>query len=259
MSPSRRLRIGMSASFFHADPQRALFKGKTLLFLEQELLHWVMSQGAYVFMIPSVGEKTVSLSDLAEDLDGLVLQGGVDVSPRSYGEEAMRPEWQGDYIRDCYEIGLIHAFKTIKKPVLGVCRGVQVINVAQGGTLYQDIQTQVPGAVVHRDWQIYDQNFHEIEIDAGTGLSRLYGALTKAKVNTVHHQAVKDLGKELVVEARSAKDGVIEAVRYTGESYMFGVQWHPEWHDPRDGSLLDGRKILEEFLGEARKRREGAV
>lgn len=249
------LRIGFSACFFHADPTRPIFKGKTLLYLEQTLAHWVLSEGVLGFMVPPPQKLGLKLKALVEDLDGLVLQGGSDVSPRTYGESPLRPEWSGDAIRDSYEINLVKECFRQKKPILGVCRGTQLLNVALGGTLYQDIQTQVPKSRIHRDWNIYDQNFHEIEFVEKSGLARLFPKKKRAKVNSVHHQAVKDIGKNLRIEARSTDDNVIEAIRYTGRSYALAIQWHPEFQDPGDRSLLDCRPILREFLKASGERR----
>ena len=254
------LKIGLSACFFHADPQRPIFKGKTLQYMEQSIAHWVMSGEAMAVMIPSPpspggGRGNIGLVDFARELDGVVLQGGSDVSPQTYGEEPLKPEWRGDRIRDLYEIELMRAFADAGKPVLGICRGAQLINVAYGGTLYQDIATQVPGALEHRNWEIYDRNFHELRFAPGSGLARHYSSDRPYKVNSVHHQAVKDLGRTLAIEARAEHDGMIEAVRHTGPSWVLGVQWHPEFHDPADASLLDDQPILEEFLSACQERK----
>lgn len=248
----RKLRIGISACFFHGDPNRPVFKGKTLLYLEQSLAHFVIARGALAFLIPSAPpDGKLRLKDWAGDLDGLVLQGGSDVSARSYGEKALKPEWEGDYVRDQYELELFREFQSARKPILGICRGAQLVNVACGGTLYQDIAAQVPGARVHRDWEIYDRNFHPIAIEPGSLMSELYPGMKTAKVNTVHHQGLKDLGKNLTVEARSEGDGIIEAVRATAGPFLFAAQWHPEFQDPSDSSLLDFKPILNRFLAEA--------
>ncbi len=252
------LKIGLSACFFHADPKRPIFKGKTLQYAEQSMLHWVMSGDVLAVMIPSPEGNTrrgkVTVGDFARELDGLVLQGGADVSPSSYDEAALKPEWTGDRVRDLYEIDLLNAFMAAGKPVLGICRGAQLINVAFGGTLFQDIGTQRPEALQHRNWDIYDQNFHNVRVEAGGSLSRWYETARSYKVNSVHHQAVKDLGKGLVVEARAEDDGVIEAVRNSGKAWVLGVQWHPEFQDPADKSLIDNTPILKEFLQQAGKK-----
>lgn len=253
----RTPRIGISACFFPADPKRALFKGKSLMILEQDMARWVMDQGAWPVLIPAPSEsgKGPRVEDWAEELDALILQGGHDVAPTSYGELPLRPEWEGDAARDRYEIALIHSFLRERKPVLGVCRGAQILNVALGGTLFQDIATQLPGARIHRDWEIYDQNFHAIEIEPGSRLSRWYGGIAGAWTNTIHHQGIRQLGRGLEVEARCPEDGVIEAIRLRGHAFVYGVQWHPEFQDPTDRSLLDGRVILRQLIHEAKLRR----
>ena len=255
------MKIGISACFFHADPQRAIFKGMTLQYIEQNMAHWVMQRDAMALMIPSPDGDTrrvasrIGAADYARELDGLLLMGGSDVCPESYGEKALKPEWNGDRIRDEYEIALLRAFMVAKKPVLGVCRGAQLINVASGGTLYQDISTQLDGALTHRNWDIYHENTHATSIVPGSGLARLYPGATLIKTNSVHHQAVKDLGRNLAVEAWSEPDHLAEALRWSGPSYVFAVQWHPEFHDRGDASLVDDTPILDDFLEQARSRR----
>jgi putative glutamine amidotransferase len=251
------LRIGCSACFFHADPTRPIFKGKTLLYLEQSLAHWVMSEGALAYLMPALlPDSGVRLKEMVADLDGLVLQGGSDVAPQTYGEMPLRSEWSGDAVRDRYEIDLVEECLRQRKPILGICRGAQLLNVALGGTLYQDIQAQVPGARVHRNWQVYDQLFHEIRIQEGSLLRKLYPGKQLALVNSVHHQGLKALGRGLEVEAAAAEDGVIEAVRLQGEVFAFACQWHPEFQDPADQSLLDCKPILKEFLEAAAQARQ---
>lgn len=251
------VRVGISASFFHADPLRPIFKGMTLQYIEQNLAHWLMQREVLTFMIPSPDGATrrqgsrVTLDAYADALDALVLMGGADVCPESYGEQALRPEWRGDRVRDDYEIGLYRAFVARGKPVLGVCRGAQLVNVAQGGTLYQDLATQQPHALAHRNWAIYEANSHAVAIVPGSGLARLYPDTALVKTNSIHHQAVKDLGRDLVVEARSEPDLVVEAIRWQGPSYVFAVQWHPEFHPPGDASYVDDTPILDEFLAAA--------
>ena len=249
-----RLLVGISACFFHADAQRPIFTGKTLQYVEESMAHWVMSTGALAVMIPNPAGDTqkgdVTLADYAERLDALVLEGGSDLWPGSYGETPLDEKWSGDRVRDDYEKGLLRAFAARGKPVLGVCRGLQLMNVALGGTLYQDIDSQRPGAIRHRDAAVYDRNFHAIELVGGTRLAEIHAGVGHSKVNSVHHQAIKDLAPGLVVEARSPDDGLIEAVRRPGGSYMAAVQWHPEFHR-RAESTLDDTPMLDDFLSAA--------
>lgn len=250
------LKIGLSACFMYADPQRKVFAPKTLQYTEQSIARWIMSGGAMPFVIPAPDEVSpIRLADYARELDGLVLQGGSDVCPLTYGEQPLRPEWNGDRNRDLYEIALIKEFQALGKPVLGICRGAQIINVAFGGTLYQDIATQRPDALTHRDAQLYDQIFHHVSLVPGSGLARVYPGVTQASVNTVHHQAAKDIGRDLTVEAWSQPDQIAEALRWRGDSYVFGVQWHPEFQDPARSDLLDTKPLLRDFLAQVQARK----
>lgn len=253
------LRIGLSASMLHPDPTRNIFKGKRLLVLEESMAHWVMAEGAFVFLLPTEPVGGTSIADMVGVLDAVIMTGGVDVAPECYGETPLQPEWAGDKKRDDYEIQIIKEAVAKDKPLLGVCRGLQILNVAFGGTLFQDIKTQNPGALIHRDAEIYDANLHRVKIEAASGLGRLYGGVREATINSVHHQAVKDPGKDVAIEARCAEDGIAEALRLKDSPrtgvYCAGVQWHPEFQDPKDGRLLDRNPILEDFLSAARKRR----
>ncbi len=251
-NPGAGLCIGVSACFFHADPMRAIFKGKTLEYVEQSMAHYVMRQGALAYLLPTPPPGgQVQLADLVARMDGLVLQGGSDCAPGSYGEEPLNPRWAGDRIRDDYERALTHEFLAQGKPVLGICRGAQLLNVAFGGTLYQDIGTQLPDALVHRDWDLYDGNHHDVQIAEETLLAGLYGAGTH-RINSVHHQALKDVADGFLVEATSPVDGVVEAVRLdSDEAWVYAVQWHPEFQTKGDG-LLDPDPLMCAFLDAAR-------
>ena len=250
-----RLKIGLSACFQHADPARPLFTGKTLQYVEQSIAHWLMSAGALVVMVPCPTGETargdVTLAHYAEWLDGVVMHGGADVWPGSYGEEPLREAWMGDRIRDLYDLAVVEAFAQAGKPIFGVCRGLQLINVAFGGTLYQDIETQHEGALRHRDADTYDLNFHDIEIVQGTRLSKLYPGLHQSRVNSIHHQGIKRLADGFTVEAWSHPDGVPEAIRRTGgpvKGYIAATQWHPEFHRQGDNPTIDDTAILNDFL-----------
>jgi putative glutamine amidotransferase len=264
MSPP--LLIGVSARIHHPRGPVIDLGGvftKTLHYLEQSVAHWVLSKNVLVVMIPAIESEgliqrsEMKLSAYAQLLDGLVLQGGADVSPETYGEKPLAPEWVGDRVRDRYEIELFNAFVAAGKPIIGICRGCQLINVALGGTLFQDIPTQVPEAISHRDHDKYDQQVHPMNLVQGTKLAALYPGTTQAMINSIHHQAVKDLGRDLVVEALGVPDGIIEAIRWRGPSYVFGMQWHPEFLAAATlhQSQLDGKPILQDFLDAARERK----
>lgn len=263
----RPLLIGVSARIYH--PRRPVLDlggvwTKTLHYLEQSVAHWVMSPQVLAVMIPAVDSDSVvkrtdlSLRGYAEALDGLLLQGGNDIAPETYGETPLAPEWHGDRVRDRYELDLLQRFMQAGKPVLGICRGCQLINVAFGGTLFQDLPTQRPADVAHLDSAHYERNMHPLQLVQGTPLAALYPGLCEAQVNSIHHQAVKDLGRELEVQAH-APDGLVEAIRWRGPSYVFGMQWHPEFMalDALHAEQLDGGPILQDFLARARAVRDG--
>ena len=234
------IRIGISPRLLHPQPgARGVFT-KVLHYVEDGIAQWLLSRDALLFVLP----LSQRAADYAKALHGLVLQGGADISPLAYGEQPLKPEWEGDPMRDRYEIELVQAFMAERKPVLGICRGAQMINVALGGSLHQDIPA-------HRS-EDYDQHAHEVRLEPGSGLAKLYGETGPRRVVSIHHQAINRLAPGLKVEARAA-DGVIEAVRGTGPSYVCAVQWHPEFHGGRDG-LLDGGPLLDEFLKAARAR-----
>ncbi|ODU07088.1 MAG: peptidase C26 [Rubrivivax sp. SCN 71-131] len=251
------LLVGVSARIYYPGSQGSLpgVFTKTLHYLEQSVAHWVLSGHAMAVMIPAVTRDSIvqrsdlDLDDYAQALDGLVLQGGNDVAPEFYGEPPLSPEWAGDAVRDRYEIELIRAFIDAGKPVFGVCRGFQLLNVMHGGTLWQDIATQRPGSRAHRELGQYERHFHDIAIEPGSRLAALYPGRLRARVNSIHHQGIKDLAAGFVVEARCAEDGIVEAFRRTTPgAYVAGVQWHPEFHDPRDGQVIDDSPMLQDFL-----------
>jgi putative glutamine amidotransferase len=266
---AKPLIIGISSRIHHpVGPVRDLggVYAKTLHYLEQSVAHWVIAKDVLAVMIPAIESEgliqrsDMSLASYAEYLDGLVLQGGADIAPQSYGETPLHPDWAGDAVRDRYEIDLFNAFVAAGKPVIGICRGCQLINVALGGTLFQDIPTQLPAAVSHRDAEKYEAALHDVSFVAGSKLAQLYPGVGQSKINTIHHQAVKDLGRDLVIEALGVPDGVVEAIRWRGPSYVFGMQWHPEFLAlaTLDQEQLDGRPILHDFLATARACRDAA-
>jgi gamma-glutamyl-gamma-aminobutyrate hydrolase PuuD len=256
----RTLRIGLSARIYHPEPGATGLRSKNLQYLEESIAQWVMSRGVMVLMIPTVNTNgllhpsNITLRHYARNLDGLVLQGGADVSPFTYSETPTRPEWTGDRARDLYELELLHEFVEAGKPVLGICRGCQLINVAFGGSLYQDVATDLPNALehVHSD---YDAHRHSIVFPPGSSFNHMFPGVPGAVVNSIHHQAIKELGRDVRVEALSDPDGVVEAIRYQRADFVMGLQWHPEFHRTGGVDLLDCTPVLDEFLRAARETR----
>jgi putative glutamine amidotransferase len=138
--------------------------------------------------------------------------------------------------------------------------------VALGGTLFQDIELLHPERRVHRNWEIYDQHTHEVRFEPGSFIARWYGAAEGAhvRVNSVHHQGIKDLGRDLIVEARAVPDGVVEAIRYAPHAeeptpFVYGVQWHPEYMQQAGPDLLDPQVLMHVFLAAVETRRANAA
>ena len=253
----RPVRIGLSARIFHPEQGSHGIRTKTQQVLEQSVAQWVMARDVLLLMVPSVAQdgllmrSHIRLRDYAEYLHGLILQGGTDVSPHAYGEEPLRPEWAGDPVRDAYELELLHEFTEAGKPVLGICRGMQLINVALGGSLYQDLPSQRAGSVAHESGD-YDRNSHGVAFAEGGQFGHWFKNSAGGRVVSIHHQGINRLGREVMVEA-TAEDGVIEAISWRGRSFLCGVQWHPEFHQQTDANLLDCGPLLEEFLSAARR------
>jgi putative glutamine amidotransferase len=228
---------------------------------------WVMNQryfractavGAIPWMIPLLDDDPETLREIYDRLDGVFLAGGVDVDPASYGEERHELCGRVDPPRDAVEMRLARWAMEEGKPVLGVCRGVQVINVAAGGTLLQDCSLR-DGAIKHdyfpgAGWA-RDHLAHEVRIAAGSRLEAAFDAAT-AMVNSMHHQGVERIGAGLVATAR-AEDGIVEALEGHPEGpFLVGVQWHPEMLlDAHDGT----RRLFEHFIEAAREFRPAGV
>jgi putative glutamine amidotransferase len=200
---------------------------------------WVMSQryvltltnaGAIPWLIPLIDDDT--LRGVYDSLDAVFLPGGADIDPASYGRQPHALCDKTDRDRDRVELALARWALADGKPMLGVCRGMQLINVAAGGTLFEDIAEQMPGAIRHDYFPFSEPGFsrdylaHDVDVVAGSRLARVFGP-GSLMVNSMHHQGIRDLGEGLAVTAR-APDGLIEALEGRDDCYLVGVQWHPE-------------------------------
>jgi putative glutamine amidotransferase len=206
----------------------------------------------YVTALERAG-ATVRVLDAARDepraaldsCDGLLLTGGVDVDPREYGERERHPTVEIDAARDRYELSLARAALERDVPVLAICRGAQVLNVAAGGTLVQDLPSVMPSAIRHSITEPRDAIAHEVVVSAGTKLADLLGldrtGDRRVPVNSRHHQSVKQAAPGFVVSA-AAPDGVVEAIEKPDAAFCVAVQWHPEnfWRTGEFTGLFEG-------------------
>ena len=188
----------------------------------------VVGAGGAPVVLPPLGDEQAAAS-LVGSLDGLLLSGGSDLDPGYYGEEPGIELGPTIPERDAFEMALVRLALRRGIPIFGICRGMQVLNVALGGTLYQDLPSQWEGEVFkHRQAIPKWQPSHEVEVRDGSYIAEVMGR-DVVKVNSYHHQGVKDLAVGLVVTGRSA-DGVVEAVeaKDLSERWLLGVQWHAE-------------------------------
>ena len=184
--------------------------------------------GLPVVLSPGLSNET--LHQIFDRLDGLLLSGGGDIDPALYGERPHPQLWGLDMHRDRAELALASRVVEKQKPVLCICRGIQVLNVALGGTLVQDIPSQMPQALAHSfDETVVPRDYlaHQVKLEPNSRLAAVIGS-DAALVNSWHHQSIKRVADTLKVVA-TAPDGVVEAVEVPGQRFAIGVQWHPEW------------------------------
>ncbi len=192
--------------------------------LKKTYIDAIIKAGGIPLILP-VGAEEDS-SSYINKIDGLLLTGGEDLSPYFYDEDPIKEIREISVERDNFELSLFKEAYKQNKPIMGICRGLQLINVALGGSLYQDIYVTLKDVLMHNNIDRLDQGYHFIEIDKK---SSFYEIVKKNKlfVNTNHHQAIKKLGKDLKVVATTS-DGIIEVVESTKNSYILGMQFHLE-------------------------------
>lgn len=187
-------------------------------------LHSVAQVGGVPLIIPPM---TQSLIDgMLDAVDGICLSGGPDIDPKNYGGEPHPQLGPTEFATDAFEIALARAADRRGMPILAICRGAQVLNVARGGTLFQHIPDEPGVELEHRQSELGHKTSHTVTIDAGTQLEGLVGG-GELDVNSFHHQAVDRLGSGLRVSAHS-EDGIVEALEATDRDFCLGVQWHAE-------------------------------
>jgi len=188
----------------------------------------IRTAGGLPLILPIAGGAPEVIDAYAAAVDGLVFSGGEDVAPDYYGESRDSRCEEPDPDRDLFEIRLARAALSCRKPILGICRGLQVLNVAAGGTLYQDIACR-PGTLPYHAATLENRQklIHGVRILPDTRLHAIMG-VTESRVTSTHHQFVKDLAPGFRTTAESVEDGIVEAIEHPDHPFLVAVQWHPE-------------------------------
>ena len=195
----------------------------------------VLASGGVPLLLPPVSGEGIG-ERYCELLDGLILSGGGDVDPEYFGEEPISGSGEITPERDAFEIALVQKWLEGGKPLLAICRGMQVLNIAAGGDIYQDIKTQGKDLIKHIQEAPKWYASHKLYLEDGTLLSKIFPEKS-IKVNSFHHQAVRRLAPGFNCAARSS-DGLIEAIEFSSKVFVLGVQWHPECMWERDEKQL---------------------
>jgi putative glutamine amidotransferase len=205
--------------------------------------------GGLPIMLPLTSDED-ELDEAYSLCDGLLFTGGHDVSPELYGELAKKTCGKPCITRDRMECYLIDKCLRDDKPLLGICRGIQLLNAHLGGTLYQDLPTEYQCKAEHHMAPPYDRKAHDVEVFDNTLLAKIIGSGIH-EVNSYHHQAIKELSPEVTKMAVS-EDGLIEAIAVNNHRFAIGVQWHPEFSYYNNEESM---KIVTAFVNECRKGR----
>ncbi|MCJ1906963.1 gamma-glutamyl-gamma-aminobutyrate hydrolase family protein [Planococcus ruber] len=208
----------------------------------------ILQAGGLPLIVPIVDEEDIPL--LCERLDGLIVTGGGDINPTLYGEEPhirLGAVYPGS---DQYEKELILNFLELDKPFIGMCRGMQMLNVSLGGTIYQDLEAQYEGTLYqHKQMAMRTHRTHSVTLEDDSRLIKIMEEKT-FNVNSFHHQGIKDVSDKLKVAGRAA-DGLVEALESENHQFVMGIQWHPEEFALQGDEA--SKKIFERFVKECRK------
>lgn len=218
--------IGISASMTWEE-NAGFFNGYERMYVANNYIKAISTAGANPIILPII-ENDEQIEEQIKLVDGLLISGGFDIDPIFYNEEPLE-KLQAIYPkRDIYELKLIKYALKYKKTILGICRGFQIINVAFGGSLYQDLTYKDGTFIKHVQNAQPHTPTHLIDIDKSSVLFEIANFSTEVRVNSFHHLALKDIGKDLKIVA-TAKDGVAEAIEYEKDGvFILGVQFHPE-------------------------------
>lgn len=210
--------------------------------VQNPYIHAIENSGGTPILLPYIGDGR-AIEHLVDICDGFFFTGGADIDPKRYGEESRENIGNIQAHRDEFEFRVFQRVIKTSKPILAICRGAQLINIALGGTLYQDIPSEIQTTISHRQSEPKFSPSHDVKIMRNTPLYEMMGT-EQIKANSFHHQAVKALGKGLEIMA-IAEDGIIEAFYLVGQRYVRAYQWHPERLFDIDGH---NHMLFEDFI-----------
>lgn len=226
--------IGISASLLTIET--GVLKGRERAFVGQDYAAAIAKAGGTPIVLPIV-ESVELIAKQVDLIDGLLLSGGYDIHPHFFGEEPHALLEMSYPDRDLYEISLVQSAYRIKKPIFGICRGLQLINVAFGGTLHQDLASSSKETLQHHQKARADYPTHTIDIAEGTWLRKIANQ-PSIRTNSLHHQSISAMAPGFTISAKT-RDGVIEGIEKMDPSFVLGVQWHPELMYERDPLMFE--------------------
>ncbi|WP_029453546.1 gamma-glutamyl-gamma-aminobutyrate hydrolase family protein [Clostridium algidicarnis] len=228
----RKARIGISGSII--VDEGGMFPGYERAYVNDDYIKSVIKAGGIPVIIPLIKDEN-DIKEQLEMVDGIIISGGHDVNPLLYGEEPSQKLGGILPKRDDFDINLINLAMEAKKPILGICRGHQLLNVVNGGSLYQDLSFIEGCYIKHNQASLSNIPTHTIKIKEGTKLREILEEETMC--NSFHHLAIKEVAKGFIASAIS-NDGIVEAIEYEGEEFVMGVQWHPEMMSAENKNML---------------------
>jgi putative glutamine amidotransferase len=237
--PKRHLIAITARTFFRKIPGEPLVGIKPEYMVGQNYSEAVYNSGGAPVFLPSIADKSYC-EKIISSVAGILISGGDDMDPALYGEEPHTNLGLVDVQKGDFEFMLTKMALRRQIPILGICGGIQMLNVAAGGTLYQDIPSQTGSQIKHSQQTTKSEPSHFITVEKSTRLHKIIGR-AKLRVNSTHHQAVRKLAKGFIISARAA-DGIIEAIELPGRRFVVGVQWHPESlasHNPVFRAIFD--------------------
>ncbi|MEG1131510.1 MAG: gamma-glutamyl-gamma-aminobutyrate hydrolase family protein [Romboutsia sp.] len=245
MKSNKKPIIGISGSLI--IDEGGMFPGYERAYVNNDYVQSVAMCKAIPYIVPMVYDDEIIKAQV-ENIDALILSGGHDVNPLNWGEEPHQKLGGILPKRDTYDFKLLQFALEMKKPILGICRGEQVINVFGGGSLYQDLSLIDECYVKHNQQHLSNVATHTANIKEGTKLYEILGE-KEIHVNSFHHLAANKIANGYIVSATS-KDGVIEAIEKEGDDFVIGVQWHPEMMT-KDYPIM--QKLFQALVNEATK------